>query len=114
MTQFAMVSINRSFLFGIGFASLTWIISLYLYLQLTKSAENEPHLAISSQLTNLNNETYKFKKTQFNSNDLLEKLMPIDRSDRNSSNGLEQGNLCSFYSGLADLSLFQSCLIWGW
>ncbi|XP_019763497.2 polypeptide N-acetylgalactosaminyltransferase 35A [Dendroctonus ponderosae] len=94
MSQFAMVSINRSFLFGIGFASLTWVISLYLYLQLTKSAENVPQKAISSDLTNLKNGTSNFKKpytrSQFNSNDLLEKLMPVDRSDRNSSSALEQ------------------------
>ncbi|KAJ8961296.1 hypothetical protein NQ318_008982 [Aromia moschata] len=32
-----MVSLNRSFLYGIGFASFTWIISLYLYFQLTKN-----------------------------------------------------------------------------
>lgn len=32
-----MVSINRSFLYGICFASVTWIISLYLFWQLNKS-----------------------------------------------------------------------------
>lgn len=32
-----MVSLNRSFLYGICFASLTWVISLYLYFQLTKN-----------------------------------------------------------------------------
>lgn len=31
-----MVSINKSFLYGIFFASITWTVSLYLYLQLNK------------------------------------------------------------------------------
>lgn len=32
-----MVSINRSFLYGICFASITWIISLCLYIKLTSN-----------------------------------------------------------------------------
>ncbi|KAK5646020.1 hypothetical protein RI129_004484 [Pyrocoelia pectoralis] len=32
-----MVSLNKSFLYGIGFASITWTISLYLYWQLNKT-----------------------------------------------------------------------------
>lgn len=32
-----MVSINKSFLYGIFFASITWTVSLYLYWQLNKS-----------------------------------------------------------------------------
>ncbi|XP_060517325.1 polypeptide N-acetylgalactosaminyltransferase 35A-like isoform X2 [Cylas formicarius] len=35
-----MVSINKSFLYGIVCASTTWIISLYLYSQLTKNVPN--------------------------------------------------------------------------
>lgn len=32
-----MVSINKSFLYGIFFASITWAVSLYLYWQLNKN-----------------------------------------------------------------------------
>lgn len=34
-----MVSINRSFLYGICFASFTWMISLYLLWQLNKTTD---------------------------------------------------------------------------
>lgn len=44
-----MVSLNKSFLYGICFASLTWIISLYLYIKLT---HNEPQtVLLPSKLT---------------------------------------------------------------
>lgn len=32
-----MVNLNKSFLYGICFASLTWIVSLYLYFQITNT-----------------------------------------------------------------------------
>lgn len=35
-----MISLNKSFLYGTFFASITWIISLYLYAQLTKTDTN--------------------------------------------------------------------------
>lgn len=35
-----MVSLNKSFIWGIIFASITWIISLYLYWQLSLSNAN--------------------------------------------------------------------------
>lgn len=35
-----MLSMNKSFIYGICFASFTWIISLYLYMELNKSLTN--------------------------------------------------------------------------
>lgn len=79
-----MVSLNRSFLYGIGFASITWIISLTLYIRLTKNEENT---AVSlpkyskrtysfNDLDNtINKESIKRKYSQYvNSQQLLKKL----------------------------------------
>ncbi|XP_056639458.1 polypeptide N-acetylgalactosaminyltransferase 35A [Diorhabda sublineata] len=46
-----MVSLNKSFLYGICFASATWLISLYLYFQLSKN-EN---FSTTIKTSNLNN-----------------------------------------------------------
>lgn len=45
-----MVSLNKSFLWGIIFASITWITSLYLYWQLTNSNTATASSHYSSQL----------------------------------------------------------------
>nr|XP_022907709.1 polypeptide N-acetylgalactosaminyltransferase 35A-like [Onthophagus taurus] len=42
-----MVSINKSFIYGICFASLTWIISLYLYLQFMQTNNEMKNLSTS-------------------------------------------------------------------
>lgn len=84
-----MVNLNRSFLYGICFASLTWIISLYLYFQITSSenstnkseftiwtqeqilSKTQIHKTATSQNINtLNNQ---------NSPELIKKLTPIKR-----------------------------------
>lgn len=103
-----MVSINKSFLYGIGCASVTWIISLYLYTQLTKTSTNNTLKALSpssAALKNefLDNETWKYKKKNkdkssyknsqgnyVNSNDLIEKLKPIQKNAPNISDKFEE------------------------
>lgn len=49
MSIFTMNTINKSFLWGIVFASVTWIISVYLYMQL--AASTGPSFAISTQFS---------------------------------------------------------------
>ncbi|KAI4465254.1 n-acetylgalactosaminyltransferase [Holotrichia oblita] len=51
-----MVSINRSFLYGICFASVTWIISLYLFWQLNKSINilQQPTMYPSNSIKTIN------------------------------------------------------------
>lgn len=80
-----MVSINKSFLYGIGFASITWIISLTLYIRLTKNEDNDTALTLTkyskrsysfNDLDNtINKESVKRKYSQYvNSQQLLKKL----------------------------------------
>ncbi|KAF7269919.1 hypothetical protein GWI33_017079 [Rhynchophorus ferrugineus] len=89
-----MVSINRSFLYGVGFASLTWIISFYLYTQLSTSlstnsskyfiphSENTKHPNQISKYEKKYSDKSYYRKNQggstFNSNSLIEKLRPVE------------------------------------
>lgn len=59
-----MVSLNKSFLYGIGFASITWTISLYLYWQLNKTN----NVSLSSTHNPVNNlpQFYKQKLPEEN------------------------------------------------
>lgn len=73
MTQ-TMVSINKSFLYGIFFASITWTVSLYLYLQLNKRdapLNSSPAPYVLSQQTQIrgNNVINKHKWWNFDIND---------------------------------------------
>lgn len=104
-----MVSINKSFLYGIGFASITWIISLYLYTQLIRSvghtATKEVPLYSANLKSNLDSDgefernkkdPFKsyLKKNQnkgFNSDNLLNNLKPIQKNLPNKTNKFEQG-----------------------
>ncbi|CAG9767599.1 unnamed protein product [Ceutorhynchus assimilis] len=112
-----MVSINKSFLYGIFFASITWIVSLYLYAQLTKTLQPnsnsfaptfEPKLNkfLEKQSFGLEkgqihpDKGYLKKANGFNSNSLVDKLQPIVKNAPNSSNKFEQD--------LFDLGLVQN------
>lgn len=101
-----MVSINKSFLYGVGFASLTWIISFYLYTQLSTSisansarffvphSESTNHPSESSKYMNKYWDKSYYKKNKggssFNSNSLVEKLRPIQVGP-SESNKLDEG-----------------------
>lgn len=85
-----MVNLNRSFLYGICFASLTWIISLYLYFQITSSensTKKSAEFTIWTQEQILSKtQIHKTASTQnntFNNNQnspkLIKKLTPIKR-----------------------------------
>ncbi|XP_050309603.1 polypeptide N-acetylgalactosaminyltransferase 35A-like [Anthonomus grandis grandis] len=91
-----MVSINRSFLYGIGFASITWIVSLYLYAQLSRSTEqgSQEVTGYFSDLSVNVADSGQFKRTKKqydkifnrkhdnksgNSIELLDKLKPVWR-----------------------------------
>lgn len=68
-----MVSVNRSFVYGICFASITWTISLYLVYQLHRI-----------DVKNINNPTFNLSKTYVNgrfknSEDLIRKLQPVKK-----------------------------------
>lgn len=52
-----MLSINKSFIYGISIASITWIISFYLYLQINYSNHQN-----STKLPKLN-DIYLYKST---------------------------------------------------
>lgn len=70
-----MVNLNKSFLYGICFASLTWIISLYLYFQITNSeisANNVTH-EFHPSTANLN----KTSNSNKNHEKLLQKIKPF-------------------------------------
>lgn len=97
-----MVSLNRSFLYGIGITSLTWIICLYLYSQLNQLAQSEKlekhytHLprinkeivnnnvididdkSKSKESNNYKNEWYKKYK---NSEQNIKKLQPVFKTN---------------------------------
>lgn len=83
-----MGSINKSFLYGIGFASITWAVSLYLYWQLTSI---KPPLTTTlanrtKSLSNIYNFTknakyrYDTYKNNVNSDMVIAKLQPILRN----------------------------------
>lgn len=83
-----MVSINKSFLYGICFASATWIVSLYLYINLTKNEPSTTHTPFRLSKTahpfnsiKEDSKTYRLKKffPAGNSKDLIEKLQPVYR-----------------------------------
>nr|XP_023017071.1 polypeptide N-acetylgalactosaminyltransferase 35A-like [Leptinotarsa decemlineata] len=78
-----MVSLNKSFLYGICFASLTWMISLYLYFQISNSDANGWGYLTTPQEKSTSfpwvNSNFGFfrQTTNFNSDKLLEKLKPF-------------------------------------
>ncbi|XP_066251295.1 polypeptide N-acetylgalactosaminyltransferase 35A-like isoform X1 [Euwallacea similis] len=108
-----MGSINRSFLYGIGFASATWIISLYLYTHIAKNV-SKPYKATSTTSISVHNiwqsnEDIKGKdkalskskdwKRQYNNllenygnnrKDLFEKLRPVLKTPLRNLSKLEE------------------------
>lgn len=103
-----MVSINKSFLYGITFASLTWIISIYLYTHIQTYGNHSTPKAATEVFRNRVDDNYKhdkkktfmskdyYKKNQFktfNSQALVKKLQPKITHSGNTSNVLEQGML---------------------
>lgn len=101
-----MVSINKSFLYGITFASLTWIISIYLYTHIQTYGNLSTPKAATEVLRNRLDNDYihdkkntfmskdYYKKNQFknfNSQALVKKLQPNIKLSGNSSNVLERG-----------------------
>lgn len=101
-----MVSINKSFLYGITFASLTWIISIYLYTHIqTYGNHSTPKAATEVFRNRLDNDYIHdkkktsldkdyFKKNQFknfNSKALVKKLQPKIKHSGNFTDVLEQG-----------------------
>lgn len=100
-----MVSINKSFLYGITFASLTWIISIYLYTHIQTYGNHSTPKAATEVFRNRVDDNYKhdkkktfmskdyYKKNQFktfNSQALVKKLQPKITHSGNTSNVLEQ------------------------
>lgn len=57
-----MVNLNKSFLYGICFASVTWIVSLYLYFEIT-SNENSAKKPAEYTLWNPEQMTLTHKTT---------------------------------------------------
>lgn len=97
-----MVSLNKSFLYGICFASVTWIISLYLYFQITSnenSTKKSADLALwtreqilpKTQVQKI--PSYEHNNTHFtkNSAKLIKKLTPIKKNVE-----LDNGKCCSY------------------
>ncbi|EFA04575.1 polypeptide N-acetylgalactosaminyltransferase 35A [Tribolium castaneum] len=86
-----MASINKSFLYGICFASITWIISLYLYINLTNNEPTTTHIPFKFAKTGhpLNSfdrdykvsKSYRLRRKFFNqgtnSKQLINKLQPV-------------------------------------
>lgn len=104
-----MVNLNKSFLYGICFASLTWIISLYLYFQITTNENSSKRPPIFSPWTRdkaiFTNESTKEisdvkKVTQYTkSNELIEKLKPVHGRLEDQ---VDEGNLCFFLIDVVD------------
>lgn len=95
-----MVNLNRSFLYGICFASLTWIISLYLYFQIS-SSENSTKISadftiwtqehISSKIQIQKKNTTQNENTlssSQNTPELIKKLTPIKKRNEDLDNGM--------------------------
>ncbi|KAJ8917489.1 hypothetical protein NQ315_005538 [Exocentrus adspersus] len=89
-----MVSLNKSFLYGICFASLTWVVSLYLFFQLTKSKSTFTKVPTPHSWSVKNNIVDPFLKytknnagpsqTYVNSPELVKKLQPVFGSSKGS------------------------------
>lgn len=108
-----MVSLNKSFLYGICFASLTWIVSLYLYFQLTSQeayTKNtiQPWAERSHPLMNgimeESAKNYHIDKShekrykKYNNKELIRKLQPVFSKP---SEDLDEGLLLYHYFLLA-------------
>lgn len=98
------MNLNRSFLYGICFSSITWVVSLYLYWQLTSSSSNPQLSSISSEKmfdyrsrNEINNNVLpeeddeglnNYKKQKFksyvNSENLIKQLQPVAIKGRDS------------------------------
>ncbi|KAG5886089.1 hypothetical protein JTB14_031690 [Gonioctena quinquepunctata] len=86
-----MVSLNKSFIYGICCASLTWVISLYLYFQISNSDNNgwgyssSRPWALQKYPTSdpwifpghTKSRNFYRKSNEFNSKHLLKKLQPV-------------------------------------
>lgn len=95
-----MVSINKSFLYGIFFASMTWTISLYLYWQLNK---NEHSVSATTSPLVLSRDKQQIKENRIinkhkwwsldkhsnyvNSERNIAKLQPVNRHANESDAG---------------------------
>lgn len=124
-----MVSLNKSFLWGIIFASFTWTTSLYLYWQLSSSntnivtttfispaenyqAKNAHHKVSSNDIDDISGRQklkgwkdrsgYKraFFKKYYNSEKLVKSLQPV----------LPEGNTLEDPSKLLLLIIFNTCV----
>lgn len=79
-----MVNLNRSFLYGICFASFTWIISLFLYFQITNN-ENITKTPLDGNewsqehISSLNSNNEDILNEKINSQDKSLKLKPIQQ-----------------------------------
>lgn len=112
-----MVNLNKSFLYGICFASLTWVISLYLYFQITKTEiSSKKPLETSDwarkQTTSnglLHKPTKDLKKNlQRNENypNFLQKLKPI----QNKNDKIDDGNYLIDFTGFKNELYFCNIL----
>ncbi|KAB0798532.1 hypothetical protein PPYR_09525 [Photinus pyralis] len=95
-----MVSLNKSFFYGIGFASITWAVSLYLYWQLTQTLSIRPSPTSSSiqavsqssridaarENDEMHEAPYIKGGTYVNSPQLVKKLQPLRKSKLQSKN----------------------------
>lgn len=97
-----MVTINKSFVYGTCFASLTWLISLYLYWQLTKSDDlsgSSRQFSYSKNDANDQETGYRDQGQIFrginyvNSDKLRKQLQPILPNSSSNSSLVEQGML---------------------
>lgn len=109
-----MVSLNRSFLYGICFASLTWVISLYLYFQLTKNdimsnkIPTQQSWSFKSKLIEPLQKYSKNLKTSnnyINSRHLIKQLQPVSATPK-ATDHFEEGEKCVSHSKLKVLLIF--------
>lgn len=88
---------NKSFIYGICFASITWVISLYLYFQLsnTENSSQRPleyafqtqEQTFSNRVDDKKTEHNKISQNYINKPDLLKKLKPIQRNSEKIDDG---------------------------
>lgn len=91
-----MVTMNKSFIYGIFFASFTWIISLYLYFQITNT-ENSSKIPLdftvfrTQEQTSVHKASIELKTNTHGINppELIKKLKPIQRNLERIDNGNE-------------------------
>lgn len=95
-----MVTINKSFVCGTCFASFTWLVSLYLYWQLTKSDDlSGSSRQLSNSVHDANGQDTGYKdqghilsgRNYVNSDKLRRQLQPILTKGSSNSSLVEQG-----------------------